>query len=324
MARRVTHLPRKAAPSTARSAHAVALGEQMRLARGQWDRDRVMSGQTRVRVDEILTRYVAWLAVQGVPSFGDALPEHAQGFVLAPTRQGVEPVVATRQTRRTALRMLYRTLRALDLAQGDPTMDLALPPKGRAPARPLTDDEVALCRITAQWSRERGAALRPVIWALGECGAISSEMTAVRICDLDLPAAPRTIALPGTSRHEPRTARLTAWGSRVIGAHVQNLHRAGAQPHDPLAYRGGAQPGGAKAQASACNAVRELMNRAGLIHESDVRPASLRHWMARSAYDSGVPIEKVAQLLGVTSLDTAAENIHLHWRAAATQDGGQR
>ena len=45
-----------------------------------------------------------------------------------------------------------------------------------------------------------------------------------------------------------------------------------------------------------------------------MRPASLRNWAGRTAYDAGTPIEDVARLLGLRTLDAAAEDIALNWR----------
>lgn len=287
---------------------------ELATVRAHWDRSYAMGEQTRVRIEELITRYCRWLDASEVTSFCDATPAQARAFVLAATQAGTVPIIATSQARRTALRMLYRTLRYLGRPVGDPTLDLVLPPKGSHPARPLTDDEVALCRITVHMSRSRTAALRPVMWALGEASAITSEMSRVRISDLDHPTRPTSIRLPGTCRHDARTAALTDWGAAIISGHTTRLLAAGATPDTLLAYTGKADAGGATAQASACNAIREVLTRTSLIAEDDVRPASLRHWAARAAFDTGATIEQVAHMLGTRSLDTAAGNIHHHWR----------
>ena len=163
-------------------------------------------------------------------------------------------------------------------------------------------------------TRGRWAPMRTVAWALGEATAVSSEITTLTLAALDDAAAPRTVALPGTRRHDPRVGVLTEWGSRVIAARVAAQLAAGAERTTLLAYGGQAPPGGAKAQASVCNALRDVLDAAGLAAESDVRPSSLRHWAGRSAYDSGARIETVARLLGHRSLDAAAEDIALSWR----------
>lgn len=272
------------------------------------------SPQTLARMSETVHRFARRLHALGVSSFVDVQPVDAWGFITAPVSGGQPAELATRHARRTALRTLYRTLRAMGRPVGDPTLDLALPPRGLLAARPLTDDEVTLCRAGAQLTRGRWASMRATAWALGEATAVSSEITAIALADLDDPASPQTVRLPGTRRHDPRTARLTGWGRRVVAERVQTLRSAGADASTLLAYGGHAPPGGAKAQASVCNALREVLDTAGLAAETDVRPSSLRHWAGRTAYDTGTPIEQVARLLGHRSLDATAEDIALSWR----------
>jgi integrase/recombinase XerC len=225
------------------------------------------------------------------------------------------------------LRALYRALRGLELASGDPTLDLELPPRGELAARPLTDDEVTLARISAQvLPRSATAAVRATAWALGEATAVSSEITAVRIADLDSATHRRRVRLPGTRRHDPRTGLLTEWGQQIVARRVEQLVTAGVGPETLLAYGGAAPAGTAKAQASVCNALRDTMHAAGLAAEPDVRPASLRHWAGRRAYDAGAPIHEVALLLGHRSLDEAATDIALDWRptpSTTTQEDGR-
>lgn len=241
-----------------------------------------------------------------------------RAFIAAPTRYGTVPELATQHARRTALRVLYRTARRLTLTGGDPTLDVHLPPRGCRAARPLTDDEITLCRASALGACGTGASLRATAWALGEATAVSSEITAVRARDLDDPAHPRQVHLPGTRRHNPRTVDLTQWGSLILRQRATGL----LANHDAdvlLAYGGHAPPGGAKAQASVCNALRHVLASARLLREQDIRPASVRHWAGRSAYDNGSPIEEVARTLGLRSLDATADDIGLDWRIGTAQ-----
>lgn len=277
-----------------------------------WRLNAAHSEQTLLRTAETVRRFRARVTKLGVVSFADVTPGQARDFIFAPTRYGSLPSLATRHARRTALRTLYKTLRDLGIASGDPTLDIALPPRGELAARPLTDDEVTLCRVMAQPGAGEAPMQRCVAWALGEASAVSSEITTITIADLDDPSDPRSVRLPGTRRHEPREAALTSWGARIIASRVAHLN-----PTDGpvlLAYGGQAPPGGAKAQASVCNALRSVLDLAGLAHESDVRPASLRHWAGRRAYDAGASIDRVAILLGHRSLDETATDIALDWR----------
>jgi integrase/recombinase XerC len=82
-----------------------------------------------------------------------------------------------------------------------------------------------------------------------------------------------------------------------------------------LTYRGQGVPGQAPAQSAVCNAIGGVLGLAGLNEEPDVRPASLRNWAGRRLYDAGMPIERVAGRMGARTLDSAATDIALDWRA---------
>jgi site-specific recombinase XerD len=282
----------------------------------QWRADRLISDQTLLRATETIGRYVRRLERTGVQRFGQEGPAEAAAFVLARTRDGSLPELATMHARRTCLRMLYRSLRSLGWHDGDPTLDLILPPRGALAARPLTGDEAALCRVSSRMGVGARTLRLAVCWALGETTAVSSEISSLRVRDLDDQHRPEAVRLPGTRRHDPRVGRLTPWGRTVLGRHLEALHASGAGPDTLLAYRGAATPGGHVGQASVCNALGAVLDLAGLSAESDVRPASLRHWAGRELFDAGAPIEEVARRLGARSLDSAAEDIALAWREA--------
>ena len=311
-------------PNATPAADQTELTAQVQLVVRHWRDAAEHTEQTRTRMSEIATRFSHRMTVLGITRLDAVTPAEARAFVLAPTWTGASPEVATQHARRTALRTLFRTARLLGLTTGDPTLDLALPSRGTRTSRPLSDDEVILCRASAQLTRGAAASARITAWALGESGAVSSEISAVRIQDLDDPANPRSVNLPGTRRHDPRTARLTPWASTILQQRVRwLLSEVGANPSTLLAYGGAAPPGAAKAQASVCNALREVLHAAGLHEEPDVRPASLRNWVGRTAYDAGTSIEGVARLLGLRSLDAAAEDIALDWRATPTGHGAE-
>jgi site-specific recombinase XerC len=282
-----------------------------------WETSRVHTEQTLARMSETVGRFIARLNAQGVTGLGEVTQRHVAGFVAAPTTDGSAPELATQHARRTSVRTFYRTLRELGVQAGDPTMDLRLPPRGVLAARPLTDDEVALGRVSSQVGPGARSQMQAVAWALAEATAVSSEITAITMAGLDDSAAPCRVALPGTRRHDPRQGQLTAWGAGVLRRRVAALAGAGGSGATLLAYGGAAPPGGAKAQASVCNALRAVLDTAGLAAESDVRPGSLRHWAGRRAYDEA-SIEAVARMLGHRSLDATAEDIALAWRDATT------
>ena len=285
--------------------------------RTTWAEAGVFTPATLEKCGQTITRFARRLQAQGVRFPAEITAAHCQGFVDATTLKGQPPELTTRHARRSALRMLFATWREQGHQVGDPTLDLQLPPRTTQAARPLTDLEVSLCRAASRMGEAGGRSLhRAVCWALGETTAVTSEISAIRIGDLDDPHAPRWVQLPGTRRHDPRLGELSDWGSTILRRHAQMLTQRRCTPAAPLVYGGTLPPGGAAAQSSVCNAIRAVLDLAGLSAEPDVRPASLRNWAGRRLYDGGLPIDQVARRLGARTLDAAAADIALTWRAA--------
>jgi integrase/recombinase XerC len=279
-----------------------------------WRREVFGSEQSLARTAETATRYARRLTVLGHTSFATATAQDVADFVHAPTGDGVDPEIATLHARRSAVRALYRALRALGHDVGDPTLDLVLPARGGRTCRPLTDDEVMLARASSRLGQAGARSLRrAAAWALGESGAMSSEISALRVADLDRPHRPSTVALPGTHRADPRTVPPSDWAQRILPRWTTSLPDTRADLL--LVYDGAAVPGRAVAQAAVCNALRDVLALAGLGREPGVRPGSLRGWVGRTAYEQGASVPQVAVLLGLRSLDAAADTIALDWRA---------
>lgn len=285
--------------------------------RAGWDEAGVFTPATLEKCGEIITRFGRRLAAQGVARPDQITAGHCRGFIDASTVKGQTPELTTRHARRSALRMLFAAWRDQGLLEGDPTLDLHLPARTARAARPLTDLEVSVCRAASRLGEAGGRSLhRAVCWALGETTAVTSEISAIRLGDLDDPRAPRWVRLPGTRRHDPRLGELTDWGATIVRRHAEMLLQRRLTPATPLVYRGSHQPGEPAAQSSVCNAVGAVLELAGYAEEPDVRPASLRNWAGRSLYEAGLPVEQVARRMGARTLDAAAADIALEWRPA--------
>jgi site-specific recombinase XerD len=284
-----------------------------------WSASDAFTGQTRTRATETLGRFTTRASKTGVATWQDVDPRTCAGFITAHTSDGRAAELATQHARRTVLRMAFRTLRDLGHPVGDLTIDVVLPARSTRQARPLTDDEIVLCRVAARLTGPP-TLRRAVTWALAEATAVTSEIPQVRICDLDDSENPRRVRLAGNQRHDPRWGMLTDWGATVISRHVQALREKGAAEDDRLVYRGKADPSQDKAQASACNAVGHVLDTAGFTGQADVRPASIRGWIGRTLYEQGHSLQDVALALGNRSLDATADAIGLDWRNAGDQE----
>lgn len=81
----------------------------------------------------------------------------AREFVEARKSDGTSPSTPAMHWRRSMIRLLFRIWRELGIAEGDPTLDVALPRRSSLLTRPLTDEEVALCLGRSHDARQHPA-----------------------------------------------------------------------------------------------------------------------------------------------------------------------
>ncbi len=273
-------------------------------------RDGPLAGHAREqqwdRTSRIIDRFCSFVANgHGATSLAELTAKVAADFVHAPPASGQRPSVSTMHWRRTALRLLFRAAREAGLVDGDPTLDLVLPPRSSLAARPLADDEVALCRSVAQWSL--GGSRRAAVWALAEATCRSSELPHVTADEVDLGSGRVWIA--GGKATDEREGQLTEWGLARVRARIDDLD----EPTVPLVYSG-RTPSGA-GQVSGAAALVDVLTRAGLHHEPDVRPGSVAAWAGRRVLEETGRIDLAAKALGVRSLDRAAGIVAWDWRS---------
>jgi len=211
--------------------------------------------------------------------------------------------------RRSALRLFFRTARELGLCSGDPTLDLVLPSRSSLHMRPLTDDEVALCRSFSVSSLTETR--RPAAWALAEATARTSEIPHIQIRDVDVDR--HRVWLWGSTKAEPRWGCLTDWGCKQLARRVQRVKSKG--PDALLIYDGARDD--KVAQITSCIAITDVLRMTGLTKEPDVRPHSVVAWAGRRVLSESSHIEAVAKALGARSLDRAASLIGWDWREEA-------
>jgi site-specific recombinase XerC len=274
-----------------------------------------LADQSVQRMAEIVARFTIYVEKgHGLRSVTEIAGDHVEGFVFAPSRSGSRrgrprPSVATMHLRRSALRLYFRTVRQLGLCTGDPTLDLVLPARSSRHMRPLTDDELVLCRSYSVSSLTETR--RPAAWALAEATARTSEIPHIRVRDLDLEED--KVWLWGSTKAEPRWGRLTEWGCRQL---ARRIDRVKSKKPDALLVYGGAHDDKV-AQISSCIAITDVLRITGLAKEPDVRPHSVVAWAGRRVLSETSHIEAVAKALGARSLDRAASLIGWEWRDKA-------
>jgi integrase/recombinase XerC len=270
------------------------LGEST-VANAQWE-----------RTSTIVDRFGRFAAEGcGLVCLGQVTPAIAHSFVAAHTSAGQPPSTSTMHWRRTALRLLFRAARRHSLVDGDPTLDLVLPPRSSLGTRPLTDDEITLCRSVAQWSLV--GSRRAAVWALAEATCRSSELPGVAGDDIDVDSG--RVWIRGGKATLAREGQLTEWGLVQVRARIEEL----GAPSLPLVYSG-RSPASA-GQVAGASAIVDVLTRAGLHHEPDVRPGSVAAWAGRRVLDESGRIDCAARALGIRSLDRAARIVSWDWQA---------
>ena len=106
-----------------------------------------------------------------------------------------------------------------------------------------------------------------------------------------------------------KKGQLTARGLVQDRARIEELET----PSLPVVYSG-RSPAGA-GQVSGAAAVVDVLTRAGLHQEPDVRPGSVAAWAGRRVLDETGQIDCAARALGVRSLDRAASIVAWDWQA---------
>jgi integrase len=273
------------------------------------------SAQSLPRVADLLERFCPFVEQGfGTASLSDVSAVEAAAFVGARTAEG-SPSVATMHLRRTTIRLVFRTARSLGIADSDPTLDLELPPRSSLRTRPLTDDEVDLCRTASLHTLT--STRFSAAWALAEASARTAELGHICLADVDLGSG--RVWLHGSPRVESRWAGLSGWGQVQLERRLREVGTTDLER--PILYEGSG--GDYHRQAAACVTIKDVLRRAGLAHESDVRPLSVTAWAGRQILAEVGRIDEVARRLGFRSLDGAARLIDWSWREPAGSGVGR-
>jgi integrase len=283
-----------------------SLDDAVLLACGVLEGSWCSSSQAR-RVGRIIERFAAFAAAAfGVDSVDLVTAEIAAAFVHSALPDGGDPSVSLLHLRRSALRLLFRSLRESGVMAGDPTLDLVLPPRSPLVTRPLADDEVLLCRGHALWSLSD--LRRASAWALAEATCRSVEIAQIRISDLDLEG--RRVWIHEGRTTAPRWGHLTEWGAGQLKRRIETM--PAADPATRVVYGGSGDE--ATGQVSSSVAIADVLTRAGLAAEPDVRPASIAAWAGCQVLAETGRIDEVARRLGMASLDRTARFVAFDWQ----------
>ena len=263
----------------------------------------VLTEQSFERFVELMERFARFASTgHGLADLRGCDRAVVSEFVTAPTSERVAPSVTVMHMRRCAVRLLFRVAREIGLVDSDPTMDLVLPVRPDTAARPLLDDEVAVCRAVSLHRLDETRL--PAAWALAEAGVRTGELAQVTVADVDLDGG--RVWASGSRSSTARWASLDAWGCSQLDRRLRVL---GGDARRPVVYTGS---GSAKSrQAASCISISVTLVRAGLGDDPQVRPISVTAWAGKRLYDRTGRIDEVRAFLGMRSLDRTARLIGL-------------
>lgn len=235
-----------------------------------------------------------------------------RAFIYA-GRSGNNPASATSRLRLTVVRGAFETLKGHGLIAVNPTDGLAVwHPKSVRSLAPLTPAEAMRLRHAGRVNPRDS--LRPATVELGLLGASHELIGRVTEDHVDL-AKERVKVVQAWHALDP-------WAVNVmrlrLAACRRNADRARrgwdpAQEAIALTRPASSYPATSIGPTIATNLAR-AMDAAGLTRDG-LRPSSLREYAANRAYAQTSRIEDVAELLGLSSLDSATRFIDPAWQA---------
>lgn len=297
-----------------RSVMNLTLDEARTRVVAHWSDNHQLRQQSLEKFNLLLQRFSRYANAFGVDALVGVDVVLVESFVRARGRdrrgEVTDAAVSTMQVRRAVLRAFYRTARELSLTWDDPARDIDLPTRTASTTRPLNDDETELLWMRA-WA---GGRLRrhAATVALMLSGVHSGEVGHVTIDDIDFEVG--TVSAPGTVKFAPRTLDVEPRYLQALAARRDLLlGRQRNTAPERIVLATGSEGSDGQKQARVCTTVKDVMRRAGLGDDPELRPTSLTAVPARAAFESTGRIELAARLLGVSSLDTAARAVAWNW-----------
>lgn len=278
----------------------------------------------------VVATLLTYLDAAGVELVCDVTSEVVWRWVNSPAtgvRAAEYPTDNTRQLRRATANALYVTWYRLGITERN--IGASLPSISKPPRKvaPVTDRQVQTMKDLADYDTdtstyESGYSRTPACLALVLCGAQSGEVSAVRVCDIDL-LNRRVWLHGGDERYRHRWVPVDdAWAWEALAARVAYLTKRYNDPERLVAYNPltpGPHPLKDRAAATSMTLGR-LMKRAGVRQPGRNRVASLLEYTALRVFHQTGRVEAVAARLGMNSLDSAAHLVGYDWRTECNPD----
>ena len=262
-----------------------------------WINQQKYEPQTLQRLIDIGAHFSNFAEAVGVTELDDINQTLCEAFVTAVDSTGQPTSIHVQHQRRWTL-----NAHLIDIQQNSPASNISIGKRPSGIVRPLTDDEIQLGR-TGCIVHNRPNQRRLIAWALAESTATTSEIpniTAQHIHDGEL-------ELPGTARLKRRVVQPEGWAQKTVNHALKNK----PPPDKPLTYSGTKPAGHPSPQATTCRLIYSILDDTHLSTMPGIKPASIRNWRGRNAYDHGATLIEVAELLGHPNLDRTAAAIGL-------------
>ena len=314
---------------------AVPVGEAMALAVADWVEQARQGRVLPAGVDTssaVAATLLTYLDAAEVELVCDITSEHIWQWVNSPAtgnRAAAYPTDNTRGLRRSTAVNLYVTWFRLGITERNLGASL---PTIRQPQRkvaPLTDRQVQRLKDLADYDTdvsvyESGYSRTPTCLALVLLGAQSGEVSAVRMCDVEL-LNRRVWLHDGGERYVHRWVPIDdAWAWEALAARIAYLNRRYADPEHLLAYKPLTPgPHSFKDRSAATSmTLGRLLQAAGVAQPGRNRVASLLEYTALRIFNQTGRVEAVAARLGMSNLDRAAHLVGYDWRTQFNPDPG--
>lgn len=203
-----------------------------------------------------------------------------------------------------AIRSAYKFLNKTGVLAANPAQDVKSPKIGRDLPEVLSIPEITALVEAPDSSEPAGARDRAIMETLYSGGIRASELTGLRLGDIDLPAGLMTVL---GKRNKQRIAHLGSCAVRAIEHYLTMRAELGNPAHDRLFVNARGGP----LTSRSVQRVVERHARAVLPGRRDVSPHTLRHTFATHMLDAGADLRVVQELLGHESLSSTQIYTHV-------------
>ena len=257
------------------------------------------------QVRQSVTRFVTWLATQGIRDLRAVTEAHvtryARHLAQAISTRGRPYALATQRWHLACLQRVFRLLEAQGVVLYNPTLDLALPAAHRLPAAVVRQDQARRLLAHPDPRTPRGQRSRAVLELLYGVGLRVSEC--VRLDCADVSLGQGVLFVRDGKGRKDRVVPLVGRAAAALDVYLQAARpRLLRDPHEPALFL---TRHGTRLRVKVVQAlVRAYAKRAQI--PAPLTPHQLRHACATHLLQGGADIRHVQQLLGHASLDTTA------------------